>query len=377
MKNYIPLLLFWLILISCGKSKKNHNTALEDNRLLKIEIDSLFNFYYSKDGPAAVILIMYNDREVINKAYGLRNIENGDKANSKTNFYAASLTKQFTDLGILNLVKEGKIHLTDTIYKYFPYPIFKNVTIEQLISHTSGIEDADWIIAQNWDSTDYVTLNNIMDWYKNNDVTKFNPGTQFEYNNGAYCVLVKIIEAVSGSPFSEYMNVIVFDKIGMENTYFVNDQNVGKIPNMAISYERDSFGNWVSNDPHHFTKIIVGPTGLYTNLCDYSKYLKALRQHNILDKTSHELIFKPISMDIELHSADLQTLKGKKSFYTMGWEVTDSLAVSAGQSYGVNNWSIFEFKRPLSVVILTNNNILFEENLVDKTYNIINKFIKN
>lgn len=377
MKNFIPFLLLSLILISCGESRENHYKALEDNHLLKIEIDSLFNSYYNKDGPAAAILIMYNDREVIKKTYGLRDIEKGEKANSKTNFNAGSLTKQFTDLGILNLVQEGKIQLSDTIYKYFPYPIFKNVTIEQLISHTSGIEDADRIVRHNWNSTEYMTLNDIMDWYKNNDVTRFNPGTQFEYNNGAYCVLVKIIEAVSGSPFSEYMSKVVFDKIGMEDTYFVNDQNIGKIPNMAIFYERDSFENWVSNDPDHFSNTIVGPTGLYTNLDDYSKYLNALRQHNILDKTSHQLIFKPISMDIELHSADMQTLKGKKSSYTMGWEVTDSLAVSAGLGFGINNWSIFEFQRPLSVVILTNNNILFEENLVDKTYNIINKFIKN
>lgn len=377
MKNYILLVLIGLILTSCEESKKNHKKVLENNSLLEIEIDSLFNSYYSHNGPAAAILISYNNRDVIKKAYGLRNIENGEKANSKTNFYSGSLTKQFTALGILNLVQEGKTQLTDTVYKYFPYPIFKNVTIEQLISHTSGIEDADWIIRQNWNSTDYLTLNDIMDWYKNNDVTRFNPGTQFEYNNGAYCVLVRLIEEVSGSPFSDYMNEVVFDRIGMENTYFVNDQNVGKIPNMANSYERDSLGNWVSNDPYDFSNIIVGPTGLYTNLNDYSKYLNALRQHKILNKTSHQLIFKPISMDIELHSADMQTLKGKKSSYTMGWEVTDSLAVSAGLSYGVNNWSIFEFKRPLSLVIFTNNDILFKEKLVDKSYNIIDRFIKN
>ncbi len=377
MKNHILLLLIGLIFTSCGESKKNHNKAFEDHSLLEIEIDSLFNLYYSHERPAAAILISYNNRDILNKAYGLRNIENGEKANSKTNFYSASLTKQFTALGILNLVQEGKMQLTDTVYKYFPYPIFKNITLEQLISHTSGIEDADWIIRQNYNSTDYMTLDNIMDWYKNNNITRFHPGAKFEYNNGAYCVLVRLIEDVSGRPFSEYMNEVVFDRIGMKNTHFVNDQNFGKIPNMAISYERDSIGNWVSNDPYNFSNVIVGPTGLYTNLNDYSSYLNALRHHKILKKNSHQLIFKPISMDIELHAADMQNLKGKKTSYTMGWEVTDSLAVSAGQGYGVNNWSIFEFKRPLSLVIFTNNDILFKEKLVDKTYNIINKYIKN
>ena len=216
-----------------------------------------------------------------------------------------------------------------------------------------------------------------MDWYKKNDVIRFHPGTQFEYNNGAYCVLVKLIEQLSGRKFSVYMNAVVFDRIGMENTYFVSKKNFGKILNMAVSYERNETGNWVYGDPYDFSNILVGPTGLYSNLNDYSIYLKALRKHQIIDETSHNLIFKPVSMDIELHSADMQQLKGKKSSYTMGWEVTDSLAVSAGQGYGINNWSIFEFERPLSMVIFTNNDILFKENLVDKTYNIIDRTIKN
>lgn len=377
MKIPILLILVGLVFISCGESQKKDHTVLADISLLEIEIDSLFNSYYNDNGPAAAIFISYNGKEVIKKTYGLSNIEEGEKANNNTNFNTGSITKQFTALGILNLVDEEKVQLTDTVYKYFPYPIFKNVTIEQLISHTSGIEDADWVVRKNWKSTDYMTVDDIMNWYKNNDVIRFRPGTQFEYNNGAYCVLVKLIEQVSGSKFSVYMNEVIFDRIGMENTYFVTEENFGKIPEMAVSYERDKLGNWVSNDPYYYSNALVGPTGLYTNLNDYSKYLKALRNHEVTDKSSHKVIFKPVSMDIELHSADMQSLKGKKSSYTMGWEVTDSLAVSAGLGYGVNNWSIFEFKRPLSMVIFTNNDILFKEKLVDKIYNIIDESIKN
>ena len=377
MKTPILLILVGLVFTSCGESQKDDHTVLEDISLLEIEIDSLFNSYYNDNGPAAAIFISYNGKEVIKKTYGLRNVEAGERANNNTNFNAGSITKQFTALGILKLVEEEKVQLTDTLYKYFPYPIFKNVTIEQLISHTSGIEDADWEVRKNWKSTDYITVDDIMNWYKNNNVIRFNPGTEFEYNNGAYCVLVKLIEQVSGSKFSVYMNEVLFDRIGMENTYFVTAENFGKTPEMAVNYERDQLGNWVSNDPYYYSNALVGPTGLYTNLNDYSKYIKALRKHEIIDKSSHKVIFKPVSLDIELHSEDMQSLKGKKSSYAMGWEVTDSLAVSAGAGFGINNWSIFEFKRPISMVIFTNNDILFKENLVDKSYNIINRFLNN
>jgi CubicO group peptidase (beta-lactamase class C family) len=362
-----------IIVFSCKQEKNNMVKSWPDTVELERKIDSLYNSYYDENGPAAVILIAYDGKDVLKKAYGQRNIEKGKRADIKKNFRYGSMAKQFTDLALLKLVEEGKIQLSDTLYNYYPYSIFRNVTIEQLISHTSGIGDAEWMVGQDWKSKDYVHLKDIMDWYKNNYITRFKPGSKFEYNNGTYYVLVKLVEDVSGKSFSDYMQEIVFDRIRMDNTYYINDENNGKIPNMAICYEKDSIGNWVSDEFSPFNTL-VGPGGLYTNLEDYSKYLNALREHTILDENSHQKIFEPISMNIELHSEDMRSLKGKKSSYAMGWEVTDSLAVSAGLYYGVNNWCVFEFKRPLSFVILTNNPILFKERLVDKTYKIIDDY---
>lgn len=375
MKIYHNLLFIGIFLLSCRGEKDNYSIPQYNSSVIENKIDSLYNAYYPKDGPAAAIMLMYDGKEIFKNTYGLRNIEKGEKADNKTNFRSGSLAKQFTDLAILNLVEEGKIKLTDTIFQYFPYPIFQNVTISQLISHTSGIEDAEGVFEQNWKSASYVRANDIMDWYKNNTIKRFEPGTQFEYNNATYYVLVQIVEMKSGIPFSEYMKNVVFDKIGMKNTYYVNDQNIKSIPYMAACYEKDSLGNWVMNKDQQLD-ILVGAGGLYTNLDDYAIYLDALRNHQILDETSHQLIFKSISMDTELHSEDMQKLKGVKSSYAMGWEVTDSLAVSAGLYYGVNNWCIFNLNRPLSLIILTNNNILFQERLVDKTYAIIEDYYK-
>jgi CubicO group peptidase (beta-lactamase class C family) len=375
MMRILIIIFIGLLFTSCKEANKSVDSKKLIHSKLESKIDSLFNTYYVENGPAAAILISYEGKNIVKKAYGLSNLSQKEKATSETNFRSASLAKQFTALGILGLVQESKIQLSDTVSKYIPYPIFKNVTIEQLTSHTSGIEDAEYMIKKNWKSNDFVQLDDVLDWYKNNNVTRFDPGTKFEYNNGAYSVLVKIIEIVTGSSFSDYMQKIVFDKIGMNNTQYVNSKTIGKIPNMAICYEKDSLGNWKS-DEQHFLNVLVGSGGIYTNLEDYSRYLDALRKNRILDKSISQLIFKPVSMNIELHSEDMSILKGKESSYAMGWEVTDSLAVSAGLYYGVNNWSIYEFDRPLSLIILTNSNILFKEKLVDKTYNIINEYFK-
>ncbi len=371
----ILIILVGTLFISCNESRKKEINV--DNNLSKLEfkIDSLFSTHYKENGPAAAILISFEGKEIIKKAYGLKNINDKEKASSETNFRSASLAKQFTALGILGLLEEQKLQLSDTIYTYLPYPIFKDVTIKHLLSHTSGIEDAEYVLETKWKSNAYVELEDIMDWYKNNTISRFKPGSKFEYNNSGYYVLTKVIEIVSKISFSDYIKKVVFEKVGMHNTHYVNSENIGTIPQMAICYEKDSLGIWKS-DENNVLNILVGAGGIYTNLDDYSKYLSALRNNKIFKKSTQDLIFQPLSMNIELHSEDMRILKGKESAYGMGWEVTDTLAVSAGLYYGVNNWSIYDLKRPLSLVILTNNTILFEEKLVDKTYELISENIK-
>lgn len=374
MTRILFILLIEIFLTSCQEPKNKEKIKETDLSKLESEIDSLFSKHYKENGPAAAILVSFEGKNIINKTYGLKNINKKEKATSKTNFRSASLAKQFTALGILSLTEEGKLNLSDSVYNYLPYSIFKDVTIEQLISHTSGIEDAEYIFENEWTSNDYVTLDDIIDWYKENDISRFKPGTQFEYNNGGYYILTKIIEIVSQVSFSAYIEDVVFDRVGMNNTRYVNSNNIGKIPEMAVCYEKDSLGNWKSKE-NNFLNILVGAGGIYSNLNDYSKYLDALRKHEILKKSTHDLIFNPISMNMELHSQDMRVLLGKESSYAMGWEVTDSLAVSAGSYYGVNNWSTYDLHNPLSLIILTNNDILFKEKLVDKTYEIISENI--
>jgi CubicO group peptidase (beta-lactamase class C family) len=331
--------------------------------------------YYNQNGPGAAILVVYDGEKIINKGYGLRNIISGQPITPSTNLRSASLAKQFTDLGILSLVENGKINLEDTVFKYIPFIVFKDITIEQLISHTSGIEDAEKVFYDTWKSEKFVENQDIIDWYKSNNLNHFTPGTQFEYNNAAYCVLAKIIELNSGISYRDYIKNVVFDKVGMARTGFIDMAKPQAIEEKALCYEKDSTGIWQPMEGH-FMDNLIGPKGIYINLNDYYRYIEALRGMKILKPETHELIFKPISMDIELHSMDMRILKGKKSSYCMGWEVTDSIAVSAGHYNGVNNWVIFELERPLTIVILTNNTLLFDEKLVDKTYNIIDKYIK-
>ena len=369
-------ILIILSFFSCKNENKESAINHSDYTDLQAELDSLYGAHFNENSPGAALLILYNGEKIINKGYGLRDLENNKPITPSTNMRSGSMTKQFTCLGILKLMEQDKLALTDTIYKYFPYPIFQNVTIEQFISHTSGIEDGDWIIENSKkNSNEYARNEDIMEWYANNNVIRFSPGTAFEYNNGTYATLAQIIEKVSGMRYEDYIKKYVFDKAGMIHSQFIDDADSSKIPEYAYRYEKDSLEQWQSVEGHPMDEV-VGAGGIYLSLHDYAKYIEAIRHKTILNNQSHELIFKPLSMNTELDSEDLKILTGKESSYAMGWEVTDSLALSAGLWFGTNNFVIYEQKRPLTIVMLSNNDDFFKHRLVDKTYLIVNDYFK-
>jgi CubicO group peptidase (beta-lactamase class C family) len=371
--KYLLYILLALILVSCGAENKKEDFSANNHELLKFKIDSLFNKYYHGSSPGAAILIAYNGEKVISKGYGMRDLSTHQPITSTTNMRSGSLAKQFTALGILRLVERGDLSLEDSVYKYLPYAVFRDVTIKQLVSHTSGIPDVEYLLEDNWESANFPTNKDAIEWYSQNDSLNFTPGSAFEYNNGAYYVLARIIEIVAGSSFRDYMQREIFLPIGMNSTAFIDMSEPHIIKDKALCYERDSLMNWQPMEGQ-IVDDLVGAGGIYTNLEDYFNYVEALRNNEILTSEYNDLVFKPISMNIELHSEDMSILKGKNSSYAMGWEVFDNMAVSAGLYYGVNNWSIFEFDRPLTIVIFTNNDILFKEKLVNKIYKVIDEY---
>ena len=213
-------ILIILSFFSCKNENKESAINHSDYTDLQAKLDSLYGAHFNENSPGAALLILYNGEKIINKGYGLRDLENNKPITPSTNMRSGSMTKQFTCLGILKLMEQDKLALTDTIYKYFPYPIFQNVTIEQFISHTSGIEDGDWIIENSKkNSNEYARNEDIMEWYANNNVIRFSPGTAFEYNNGTYATLAQIIEKVSGMRYEDYIKKYVFDKAGMIHSH--------------------------------------------------------------------------------------------------------------------------------------------------------------
>ena len=365
-----------LFLASCNsKVEKKIQSNPKSFTELELAIDSLFNSEIGKNEPGAALLISYNGKMILGKGYGLRDLENKQPITANTNMRMGSVSKQFSALSALSLVDKGMLSLQDTIYNIFPFEIFKNVTIEQIINHTSGIADAEEAFFTEWDSNKIASNKDVVEWYSRNPKSHFKSGEKYQYNNGAYELLAAIVEKVSGQDFSEYVKENVFEKAKMTNTNFFNLDKPIDIKERAFCYELDNLSNYKKVDGHFLTGLL-GAGGVYTSINDYFKYDLALRNKTIFSEETHNVIFKPSSLVKPKGNRNELTFLGDSEIkYAMGWFVTNNASYHGGSWFGTRTQVVREMNRPLTIAIFRNSNNTTLK-LMNETYKIVNDYIK-
>ncbi|MEZ5172265.1 MAG: serine hydrolase domain-containing protein [Bacteroidia bacterium] len=361
--KYLTLLIL-IIIVSCGAAGRLEKTA--DNwGSLEAELDALFNKNINSGEPGLAFLVAYENERIYSKGFGLRNIESKEIITDSTNFELASVSKQFSALCILALADQNKLQLNDTASRYLGSDVFRSVLIRELITHTSGLDDAEAYFYKHWDSTKIASNADVLNWYIEKNKTIKGSDKEFKYNNGAYELLPILVEKLSGQPFPEFIKESIFDKAGMQNSIAFNLNNPVKIAQRANCYHQNLFGKWEMTDGDPLTGI-VGAGGIYTSLNDYFNYLTALRNKTILSGDSHDLIFSP---------AVSGTSDGETFHYGMGWFVTDSFAQHTGGWAGVNTFSRIYLNKPLSVVLFANRDDIHKKEIFQKAIEIVKKHI--
>ena len=106
------------------------------------KLQKLFESYYKANKFNGTVLISQEGMLLLNKGYGFKNVREGSPNDPNTIFQLGSITKQFTAVAILKLQEEQKLNIQDKLSKYFPdYPKGETITIEHLLTHTSGINN--------------------------------------------------------------------------------------------------------------------------------------------------------------------------------------------------------------------------------------------
>ncbi|WP_289660082.1 serine hydrolase [Flavobacterium panacagri] len=280
--------LFCLLWLACtyGQSK-------QDKQLEK-KLDELLSSKFSLSEPGIEVLVAKKGEIVYNKAFGSANLELNVPIKPDMVFKLGSITKQFTAVAILQLVEQGKISLKDNLQKFIPdYPSYsQNITIENLLTHTSGIKDYMQIDYQEpyLERRDFKPKE-LIDLFKNVPL-EFDPGTKYKYSNSGYYLLGYIIEKVSGKSYSAYLQENILKPLALNHTYFDNSNNI--IPNRVNGYRKD--GKVFKNTDYWSMTIAYAAGELISNTEDLLKWNEGLYSYKILKKETLEKAFVPFKL---------------------------------------------------------------------------------
>jgi len=172
-------------------------------------------------GFSGSVLVARNGHVLFTRNTGFANYETLQDINENSVFQLASSSKQFTAMSILLLNKEGKIDLDASVTQYLPELPYTNVTIRNLLNHTSGLPDYIGFLNRYWHDKG-VNPNNedvVSIMAEKKLKLKFKPGSRFVYSNTGYVVLAAIVERISGLTFPQFAKKNIFEPLGMKNTF--------------------------------------------------------------------------------------------------------------------------------------------------------------
>lgn len=274
------------------------------------KLDSLLKRINKRHDFHGSVLVAKNHKVVYQNQVGYANFRKKTLLKKESVFQLASVSKQFTAAAIMLLKERKKIQLTDTVTTYFPDFPYKNITIKNLLNHTSGLPKYFWIAEHEWKEDVPPTNLDMMQLLPSSKAQRFfKPGRNFDYSNTGYFVLAAIVEKVSGIFFHNFLEQNFFKPLGMEHTYVYRFKNDRVRKNQLIGYRlyrgwrHLKIGNTIND-------AIVGDKNVYSTTEDLLKWSYGLNSGNLLSKESLELMY-----------TKGETIYGKEIAYGFGFRI--------------------------------------------------------
>ncbi|WP_086029564.1 serine hydrolase domain-containing protein [Tenacibaculum holothuriorum] len=271
--------------------------------LAQLQEDDKFN---------GAVLLVKNDSVLLKNTYGFTDASRKEKLTNQSSFRLASVSKQFTALGIMLLKEQGKLSFDDSITKFLPELPYKNVTVRNLLHHTSGIPDVymDFPKKYKEEIGEVLTVSKMIELLaKENLPLKNQPNEKHVYNNTGYVLLAGIIEKVSGKSFEDFMKVELFDKLQMKNTRIWNLVSKTKdFSNKTASFE-NVLGEIIELKPGVLDGV-AGDGSVFSSIDDFVIWNQFWYKNALIsEETKKEAFTKPILND------------GSESNYGFGWVI--------------------------------------------------------
>jgi CubicO group peptidase (beta-lactamase class C family) len=212
----------WLAAIAAGVGVWGSISAIGQvgtDAAVKARLDEVARSYTPKDAFMGTVLVVKGDEVLLDKGYGLANLEWKIPNSPEVKFRLGSLTKQFTATLILLLQQDGKLNIDDPVSKYLAGTpkAWEKITLANLLGHTSGIpnftNDKDFGV---WSQSPRTVAEELA--FFENKPLDFEPGSKFSYSNSNFEVLGAVIEKVSGQKYGDQLRERIFDPLGMKDT---------------------------------------------------------------------------------------------------------------------------------------------------------------
>jgi len=319
-QNGITAIIAVLVTLSLFTACKNKEGNMD---IVKIRND--IEKLVENSGFSGCILLKDKNKHIIFSYFcGDASKEYEVKNSLDTRFSIASIGKSITGIVITKLMEEGRIDLSQTVSEYVDLKnnIYNQITIEQLLTHTSGLGDY-FIQAFNTSRfTPYENLSDYIDIIEQADLA-FSPGEKWSYSNLGYIVLGLVVESITGMSFRSYVEQTIFIPANMTNSgFWLNDEI---IKNRATCYAYDNERKkWRAQT---FMPILRGDSagGWYSTVEDLSNFMDAVLSNTLLSEFYTD---KAITPKPELNAPN----------YGYGFFISDRKIGHGGNGMGISTY---------------------------------------
>ncbi len=293
-------------------SSPSHTLASEHSA----GISEFMRTLYERGQFDGAVLVGGRNGVIYQHAFGVADRSRHSQFKTDTQSCLASVSKPFTALAVLGLVRNGTMHLDDHISQYVVTlpAAFQPVTIRHLLTHTSGVPDYGNLNIEH----PQLTSAEVIQALRKIDHLQFPAGEKYEYSNSGYVLLSAAVEKVTGVAFPAYLQARFFGPLGMTKTFVLTD-DLQKSSSVARGY--NSFGALDDYD-----EFVTGDGGIYSTIGDLYLFDRALYGEGFLSKAERTQAFTPGRVRVGTTT------------YGFGWNIDETVPGKRNLAYGQHRW---------------------------------------
>ena len=252
---------------------------------LQEKVEAYLQSYVQTSDFSGCVRIVEKNSLRYNACFGYADKKSRLKNAPTTKFKIGSISKQFTAAAILRLEEMGKLTTADTLSRFLPdHELARNITLEQLLTHTSGVQDIYSVPGFNTLSDQGLQLADLANKVLELPLV-FEPGNQYQYSNGGFALLALVIEKVSGMDYGAFLKQEIFDTLEMQDT------GDGEVAGLATGYEPLDYVDLKVTE-YLDPELLKGSGSLYSTAGDLQKWIESIKTRSLLSKYSYGKLMK-------------------------------------------------------------------------------------